>query len=108
MSASKSNRPVGRGILTISGQVAAVVGIGTGIGFLIVIGLLAVQSRSLLGEVELQRHIQTRADEGLGVDFLARSEERRVGKECVSTCRSRRLPYHSKKKKKQHTKTLVD
>src|SRR3546814_18631451 len=27
-----------------------------------------------------------------------RSEERRVGKECVSTCRSRCSPYHSKKK----------
>src|SRR3546814_18244658 len=26
-----------------------------------------------------------------------RSEERRVGKECVSTCRSRWSPYHSKK-----------
>src|SRR3546814_3993409 len=25
---------------------------------------------------------------------FARSEERRVGKECVSTCRSRWLPYH--------------
>src|SRR3546814_14650166 len=31
--------------------------------------------------------------------YLARSEERRVGKECVSTCRSRWSPYHSKKKK---------
>src|SRR3546814_13777815 len=28
-----------------------------------------------------------------------RSEERRVGKECVSTCRSRWAPYHLKKKK---------
>src|SRR3546814_16987248 len=28
----------------------------------------------------------------------ARSEERRVGKECVSTCRSRWSPYPSKKK----------
>src|SRR3546814_7401411 len=28
----------------------------------------------------------------------ARSEERRVGKECVSTCRSRWSPYHKKKK----------
>src|SRR3546814_13976402 len=28
-----------------------------------------------------------------------RSEERRVGKECVSTCRSRWSPYNSKKKK---------
>src|SRR3546814_19111269 len=32
-----------------------------------------------------------------------RSEERRVGKECVSTCRSRRSPYHDKKTKKIHT-----
>src|SRR3546814_15532894 len=32
-----------------------------------------------------------------------RSEERRVGKECVSTCRSRWSPYHYKKNK-QDTK----
>src|SRR3546814_17001294 len=31
-----------------------------------------------------------------------RSEERRVGKECVSTCRSRWSPYHLKKKKYRH------
>src|SRR3546814_15769367 len=38
----------------------------------------------------------------------ARSEERRVGKECVSTCRSRWSPYHYKKKYKQFTqKTLI-
>src|SRR3546814_11024857 len=30
-----------------------------------------------------------------------RSEERRVGKECVSTCRSRWWPDHQKKKKQQ-------
>src|SRR3546814_3075111 len=30
-------------------------------------------------------------------DGTWRSEERRVGKECVSTCRSRCSPYHSKK-----------
>src|SRR3546814_18952088 len=29
---------------------------------------------------------------------FVRSEERRVGKECVSTCRSRGSPYHSKKR----------
>src|SRR3546814_12852171 len=28
------------------------------------------------------------------VDLTGRSEERRVGKECVSTCRSRWSPYH--------------
>src|SRR3546814_13800389 len=33
-----------------------------------------------------------------------RSEERRVGKECVSTCRSRWSPYPSKKK---HNKSKV-
>src|SRR3546814_12795234 len=31
---------------------------------------------------------------------LERSEERRVGKECVSTCRSRRETYNYKKQKK--------
>src|SRR3546814_11318512 len=42
-----------------------------------------------------------------------RSEERRVGKECVSTCRSRWSPYHSKKKhilhptSSQSTNTIV-
>src|SRR3546814_9789168 len=31
----------------------------------------------------------------IGIDSLRfRSEERRVGKECVSTCRSRWSPYH--------------
>src|SRR3546814_16599267 len=30
---------------------------------------------------------------------VTRSEERRVGKECVSTCRSRWSPNHKKKKK---------
>src|SRR3546814_13367453 len=33
--------------------------------------------------------------------YFPRSEERRVGKECVSTCRSRWSPYHEKKKKKK-------
>src|SRR3546814_14736289 len=30
----------------------------------------------------------------LQIQFAPRSEERRVGKECVSTCRSRWSPYH--------------
>src|SRR3546814_12737254 len=34
-------------------------------------------------------------------DCMHRSEERRVGKECVSTCRSRWSPYHKKKKKRK-------
>src|SRR3546814_5004411 len=41
-------------------------------------------------------------DGGLGNPGLLqrRSEERRVGKECVSTCRSRWSPYHYKKNTK--------
>src|SRR3546814_12092328 len=31
---------------------------------------------------------------GFEVEVFTRSEERRVGKECVSTCRSRWSPYH--------------
>src|SRR3546814_13736016 len=39
-----------------------------------------------------------------GQDRNERSEERRVGKECVSTCSSRWSPYAYKKKTKQKTK----
>src|SRR3546814_7921532 len=39
----------------------------------------------------------TQADRWLPA-IAARSEERRVGKECVSTCRSRWSPYHYNKK----------
>src|SRR3546814_11587675 len=46
-----------------------------------------------------QRRIVVPAQEGPAPDQRAdRSEERRVGKECVSTCRSRWAPYHYKKK----------
>src|SRR3546814_1036844 len=33
-------------------------------------------------------------DRSIPASELSRSEERRVGKECVSTCRSRWSPYH--------------
>src|SRR3546814_15714527 len=35
---------------------------------------------------------------------VGRSEERRVGRECVSTCRSRWSPYHEKKTNKKEKK----
>src|SRR3546814_19884982 len=45
---------------------------------------------------------------GCGGPADGRSEERRVGKECVSTCRSRWSPYHSKKKRQlNHTKLAL-
>src|SRR3546814_18133570 len=37
-----------------------------------------------------------------------RSEERRVGKECVSTCRSRWSPYHYKKNTLKINQTIID
>src|SRR3546814_14371378 len=40
------------------------------------------------------------SDAGWEEGAAGRSEERRVGKECVSTCRSRWSPYHYKKKNK--------
>src|SRR3546814_17875188 len=36
-----------------------------------------------------------------GMSVIMRSEERRVGKECVSTCSSRWAPYHYKKNNQQ-------
>src|SRR3546814_14878829 len=49
-----------------------------------------------VGRLERGRPLDQRraGDEGLGEDEAAvRSEERLVGKECVSTCRSRWSPY---------------
>src|SRR3546814_11685901 len=40
--------------------------------------------------------------------ILQRSDERRVGKECVSTCSSRWSPFHKKKKKDtSHTNKIT-
>src|SRR5216110_532239 len=40
--------------------------------------------------------------------FTGRSEERRVGKECVSLCRYRWVPYDEKKKKKNDKDKIVN
>src|SRR3546814_17519585 len=50
----------------------------------------------------LENHGNLTATQLAHVARRQRSEERRVGTECVSTCRSRWAPYHSKKK---HTHT---
>src|SRR3546814_20774209 len=47
----------------------------------------------LLGTGRLQVQLRLLVEPALFVGFL-RSEERRVGKECVSTCRFRWAPYH--------------
>src|SRR3546814_12550732 len=70
-------------------------------------GLLGCVERGTLrlGDVVLEVEPVLNAHVGVGT---GRSEERRVGKECVSTSRSRWSPYHSKKKnnkKQDKTKT---
>src|SRR3546814_9440815 len=50
-----------------------------------VIFVEADRKRALLAEIMLDPAMER---------TLVRSEERRVGKECVSTCRSRWSPYH--------------
>src|SRR3546814_1745140 len=44
----------------------------------------------------VQQHTEQTDTQGIAVVGIGveRSEERRVGKECVSTCRSRWSPYH--------------
>src|SRR3546814_13231080 len=58
----------------------------------------------LLAEAERQHILLTTGSAHDRIQLLSatvdRSEERRVGKECVSTCRSRWSSYHYKKKNK--------
>src|SRR3546814_16594982 len=57
----------------------------------------------------LERHLTTFIQNTSAIDSFSytdvtvSSEERRVGKECVSTCRSRWSPYHKKKQNIQRT-----
>src|SRR3546814_19935446 len=68
--------------------------------------LLVEQYRVPLGRncIELPAGLVGDEDENESVESSARSEERRVGKECVSKCRSRWSRYHSKK---NITNTLI-
>src|SRR3546814_11673499 len=61
--------------------------------------LLFLLARAANGEhAALQRDLDVlgidTGDVGMHQITLSRSDERRVGKECVSTCRSRWSPYH--------------
>src|SRR3546814_17932035 len=69
-----------------------------------------------LGENEAGIAITTPAEDAIKIEYAVdnpidkkniRSEERRVGKECVSTCRSRWSPYHTNKQTSHSNITLT-
>src|SRR3546814_11780876 len=68
------------------------------------LGVSTTPLKEALRQLEDEGLVRTEARRGVFVTFGTqqaeemRSEERRVGKECVSTCRSRWSPNHSKKK----------
>src|SRR3546814_14940771 len=66
-----------------------------------------VVSDDLIDALHIAEHVEASMNLGRitgmdGLYFGVRSEERRVGKECGSTCRSRWSPAHSKKKKNKN------
>src|SRR3546814_15507010 len=63
---------------------------------LLVLDQDAADAAALVGGNRIPRLHRLDDQQGLaGIDGIAdRSEERRVGKECVSACRSRWSPYH--------------
>src|SRR3546814_7866928 len=53
--------------------------------------------RSMVMDIDYENWLRTNSSSDKAADYRmgnVRSEERRVGKECVSTCRSRWSPYH--------------
>src|SRR3546814_7313904 len=70
------------------------------LGELVAVGLVNADSfaglRALLAPASKRSRTARRSRGGAFIGGMddARSEERRVGKECVSTCRSRWSPYH--------------
>src|SRR3546814_5287991 len=58
---------------------------------------LTKRDASANGPICQRRRGSLRRGSSIPQEHPRRSEERRVGKECVSTCRSRWSPYHSKK-----------
>src|SRR3546814_15937129 len=65
---------------------------------------IPIAINALGGEALAERRIADPTDLVRQFPNLSRSEERRVGKECVRTCRLRWSPYHYKKKNRNDKK----
>src|SRR3546814_17947430 len=73
-----------------------------GAALIIIVGKATGLARQLLDEsIAVLQSVSVKHRES------RRSEERRVGKECVSTCRSRWSPYHSRKKNETQPSTTM-
>src|SRR3546814_15020831 len=83
--------------LTVAGAIAAAAGAARLLMLTDVIGVLD-KNGELIPELNTARIEALRADGTISGGMIpkleTRSEERRVGKECVSTGRSRLSPYH--------------
>src|SRR3546814_14789041 len=93
-------RTTGLGIYLNAGREHAVASTKAFSSQVTALALLAVWFRQLREETEGLAPLPAKREllqalQRLPISFgMARSEERRVGKECVSTCRSRWSPYH--------------
>src|SRR3546814_19410146 len=63
------------------------------VGLITIIGL-AAKNAILIVEFAIELEAEGKSPTEATLEAVKRSEERRVGKECVSTCRSRWSPYH--------------
>src|SRR3546814_20082675 len=72
-------------------------GLGAGIATQAIGDLMLDQFRRTVQQIDRHQPVGQLADDLVALG-TRRSEERRVGKECVSTGRSRWSPYHKKKK----------
>src|SRR3546814_18080656 len=59
-----------------------------------VLGIGCLPDANIIGNFERLPFTEFSKQSQVATNGLIRSEERRVGKECVSTCRSRWSPYH--------------
>src|SRR3546814_18541427 len=80
------------------GDLVLALGNPFGVGQTVTSGIVSALARTQVGITDFSFFIQTDAainpGNSGGALVTLRSEERRVGKECVSTCRSRWSPNH--------------
>src|SRR3546814_13922882 len=76
-----------------SGAILRGTGVGSVFGILPGAGMTIASFAAYMLEKRISRNPE-KFGHGAVEGVAARSEERRVGKECVSTCRSRWSPYH--------------